>query len=150
MEDEWTALVLIFWCIMPPAQSKSYGGKEAESMTLSLHKSELISGMWFLVLGGKSKSWQRGGGVWFMHPAHPLEGLSPIWGDHFWQWQKNGSACRSVPCGCSEGLLWVTTFVVWAPVPAGAAWADELTLSSGERTDGGAFQLVLVWARQEQ
>lgn len=44
----------------------------------------------------------------------------------------------------------MTTFVVWAPVPAGAAWADELTLSSGERTDGGAFQLVLVWARHEQ
>lgn len=32
-------------------------------MTLSRHKSELITGMGFLVLGGKLKNWRGGGGV---------------------------------------------------------------------------------------
>lgn len=142
MEDEWAELVLIFWCIMPLAQSKSWRKRNHKVWHCHFTRLILFLGWGFLVWGDKLKNGKKrwwcvilACSLWFKESQSCLK-----W--PFLAVTKSGS----LPCGCCEGVLWVTTFVVWTLVPHRAVWPYGLNQSSGELRDGGVFQLVLAWA----
>lgn len=135
----WTGL--IFWCIMPLAQSQSYGVWHCHHIRLSLFLS-----CWFSVL---CDNWRIGKTRWWS----AIPACSPL--------IKELQSClrrlflavtkmRSLPCGCCEGILWVMDSVCWTPAPSETIWADGLSLSFGRLTDAWAFQLVLAWTKHWQ
>lgn len=110
----------------------------------------LFLGWGFLVLGGKLKNQQKRWRCVILACSSLIKEPQSYLRRPFIAVTKTRSVCRSLPCGCCEGFLQVTTFVVWTPDAHGAIWADGLSLSSEELTDGWLFQPVLAWTTHKQ
>ena len=142
----WTGFDILMYCA---SSAKQVIWRKRNRRVWHCHftRLSLFLGWGFLVSGGKLKNRQKRWWCAILACSPLIKEPQSYLRRPFLVVTKNGSVCRSLPCGCCKGFLRVTTVVVWTPVPHGAIWPDGLSLFSGELTDGWDFQLVLAWTR---